>query len=473
MTDLSNYIGNNGLLIQRLLFFLFDSINNAFSKYTKEKSYSNYIIFKNNIIYFMLICLNLKNNKKFGYFLIKEKIEYLNSLITDIQKLDEKDNIKKRMFNDILYNLFSKEYINLGLIDENEKIKIKSKKILINFYKTQKKLEKNIEIEDKKYRKIIELLFNFDSDNFLNFDIKSFKTLDIDENFYHQLETVKSILLIVFSKEKYKYLNNEKENEIFYEFDFLNKVIIKNFKDTKQLNGDKYKTLFRKENITNDIIKDLFFIFGNKLIIECLVKPLDKVLNITGINNEFEIITKKGKSLNMERDITKDEFDLLFDKILEKLTENIPQILKIFLKMIYDNVLEIFTIEKDNYIPLGVALIFNYIASPRIQKIFFNQPHKYVFIKSMNKLLCNTCFNIEFSEKDPLKIFNKEINVYHEKLNKFFEKNILNVDVNDIENKKFLKNIFSKLNVEIPSFLFNLECDYLQMLVMLEDNKKE
>ena len=47
MTDLSNNIGNNGLLIQRLLFGLFDSINNAFSKYTKEKSYSNYIIFKN------------------------------------------------------------------------------------------------------------------------------------------------------------------------------------------------------------------------------------------------------------------------------------------------------------------------------------------------------------------------------------------------------------------------------------------
>ena len=425
----------------------------------------------------MIICLNLKNNEKFNYYLIKEKIDYLTSLISNIKKLDEKDKKSKESFYDILYNLFSNEYIHLNLIlllddnEENQKNNNRSENIIINFYNSRKDKQKDNENQEKKNRKIVAFLFNLDSEKFLNF--KKENLTDIDERFLYQLEIVKSILLILFSKEKYKYLNQQKEEEIFYEYDFLNKVISKNVKETKEVNGDRYKDLFRRENITNDIIKYLFFIFGNQLLIECLVKPLNIILNITGINNEFEIISEKGKSLNMERDISKDEFNILFDKILEKLTENIPQILKIILKMIYQSVLENFTIDKNNYIPIGVVLIFNYIASPRIQKIFSIHPNKYVFIKSMNKLLCNTCFNIQFSEKDPLNIFNKDISIYHEKLNNFFENNIINIDLNDVENKKCFKEVFNNLNVEYPSFLFNFDCDFLEAVSIIDESKSE
>ena len=449
----------------------------AFNNYIKEKTYYNLVLFQNNIIYFMIICLNLKNNEKFNYYLIREKIDYLTSLISNIKKLDEKDKKSKESFYDILYNLFSNEYIHLNLIlllddnEENQKNNNRSENIIINFYNSRKDKQKDNENQEKKNRKIVAFLFNLDSEKFLNF--KKENLTDIDERFLYQLEIVKSILLILFSKEKYKYLNQQKEEEIFYEYDFLNKVISKNVKETKEVNGDRYKDLFRRENITNDIIKYLFFIFGNQLLIECLVKPLNIILNITGINNEFEIISEKGKSLNMERDISKDEFNILFDKILEKLTENIPQILKIILKMIYQSVLENFTIDKNNYIPIGVVLIFNYIASPRIQKIFSIHPNKYVFIKSMNKLLCNTCFNIQFSEKDPLNIFNKDISIYHEKLNNFFENNIINIDLNDVENKKCFKEVFNNLNVEYPSFLFNFDCDFLEAVSIIDESKSE
>ena len=209
------------------------------------------------------------------------------------------------------------------------------------------------------------------------------------------------------------------------------------------------------------------------MLVECLVKPLNIILNITGINNEFEIINEKGKSLNMERDITKNEFNILFDKILEILNENIPYFFKIFLKMIYDNVLQNFTIEKDNYIPLGVVLIFNYIASPRIQKIFSIHPHKYTFIKSMNRLLCNTCFNIEFGAKDPLSIFNEDIKIYNNKLNQFFQNNVINIDVNDVQNKKYLKNLFSNMDIDYPSFLFKLNCDYLEKKLNVDNNNNK
>ena len=448
----------------------------------KDKSNANFILLNNNIIYFMIISLNLRNNEKLNYYLIKEKIEYLTCLISSIENLDEKDNKIKKHFIDILFNLFSIEYIhldlNLLLADKNESTPNDNSNtnnnlpynIIKRFYENNNNKEQNNNSEeiDKKCKKIVEFLFDLDSENFLNFKSDS-SIIDLDEKFYHQLDIVRSILLILFSKEKYKYL--EDKEDTYYEYDFLNKVIRKNILGTKNASGDKYKSLFRKDNLTNDFIKYLFFIFGNQTIIECLVKPLDIILSITGINNEFEIINEKGVSLNMERDITKDEYNILFNKILEKLAENIPLFFKILLKMLYDNILQTFTIEEDNFIPLGIVLIFNYIASPRIQKIYSIHPHKYIFIKSMNRLLCNTCFNIEFGQEDALNIFNEDIKIYNEKLNSFFKNNVMNINMNDIENKIYLKNLFKDMSIELPTFLFNLNCDFLENLINV--NNKE
>ena len=107
-------------------------------------------------------------------------------------------------------------------------------------------------------------MFDLYLENFLNFKSDS-SIIDLDEKFYHQLDIVRSILLILFSKEKYKYL--EDKEDTYYEYDFLNKVIRKNILGTKNASGDKYKSLFRKDNLTNDFIKYLFFIFVNKTII--------------------------------------------------------------------------------------------------------------------------------------------------------------------------------------------------------------
>lgn len=422
----------------------------------------------------MIMILNLGNNEKINYYLTKEKIEYLTSFLSDIENLDDKvNNNYKECLQDILFNLFSTEYIHLDLNllvnEELSKNNNNSFDEIIKFFNSKKDRQSNKEIQGKKEKKIVELLFDLENNNFLNFN--SEKLFDFDENFYHNLEIVENITLILFSKEKYKYLNNNEK--VYYEYNFLNKVILVNILKSKEINGDKYKDLFRKDSLSNDIIKYLFFIFGNQLIIECLVKPIDIILNITGINNEFEIINKKGKSLNMERDITKEEYNILFDKILEKMSEHIPYFFKILLKMIYNNVKQNFTIEKDNFIPIGVVLIFNFIASPRIQKIFSIHPNKYTFIKSMNRLLCNTCFNLEFGQNDDLKIFNNDIKIYHEKLNKFFKSNIMNIEPEDIENKKYLKNLFNHMNVEYPSFLFNLSCNFLENITNVNNNQNE
>ena len=485
MNELLIKLGNEDLL-QRFLYLLFNSMEKVINLYQKEKNNNNFTLVKNHIIYFMLLTFNLKKNYKYNDHLVGDKIFYLASLIKSINSLGDSDETK--LLLDILFNLFSEEYVHLdfSLIisqansnneNENESENNNNQNnnnendnnmnkeyidIIAKFYlsKSERKIFGKKEIFEKLYKKL------------LNFDL-SYKTMkskiELEDKIFYQLNIVQSILLITFSKEKYinKYLPENDEN--YYEYEILKNIVERNMIEVKEKSGDKYKNLFRKEDLTDDIIKFIFFIFGNEMFIESLVKPLQKMLKITGIDNDFEIINDKGKSLNMERDIYINEFDILFKEMIKKMTENMPLLLKILLKIIYENAKRYFTIEDDNYIPLNVALIFNYIASPRIQRIYEIHPHKYTFIKSLNRLLCNTCFGIEFGEKDQLSIFNQSINGYNSILNDFMKNNIINVDLNDVNNKKYLKELFQELNIDIPEFLYFLDCDFLVGIIDLDN----
>ena len=449
-------------IIQKFLFLLYNLVDDALDNYIKEEN--NFLIFKNNLIFFMTILINMKNNEKFCSFFGKEKIEYLNMFLQKVQKL--KNNKIKIYVNNILFNLFSPDYIHLGLnsklSNENKKneineIKSKEYKIINKFYQTHIKNQIKEEINKEKYIEIIEKLFNFDSNNFLNYKLKD--DIDYSYLFIEQIELIKNIILILFSKEKYLYLKNV---NIFYEYEFLDKVIKKNIKETKSIHGNKYRNLFRRDTLSNNIIKYIFFLFGNNMIIESIIKPLNIIFNIIGLNKDFEIITFKGNSLNIERNITKDEFNILFEKIIEKLNKNIPMILRIFLKMLYVNIINEFpNLEKNDYTPLSSLFFFSYLSNPRVQQIFEIFPEKYLFIKSVYRLIYNSSFNIKFKEEDNLYIFNEDIEKYYKKINTFYENNIINVDINDENNKKYLKNLFEEIGVKYPEFLFYLACDYI------------
>ena len=461
-------------MIQRFLFLLYNIVDDSLDNYLKEENY--FFIFKNNLIFFMLILMNLKNNKRFCFFFGEKKLEYLNLLLPKIQKI--KNNKVKIFANNILFKLFSFEYIHLGLnsilFNENEKNKnneiiiekhdkkindnkFKDYKILNNFYQLYNKNQIKEEINKEKYIEIVESLFNFDSINFLNY--KQNRDVDFPYLFMEQIELVKNIILIIFSKEKYLYL---KKGNIFYEYEFLDKLIKKNITETKEMHGDKYRNLFRRDTISNNIIKYIFFLFGNNMIIESLIKPLNTILNIIGLNKEFEVITFQGKSLKEERIIAKDEFNILLDKIIEKLKINMPLILRIFLKILYENVIKEYpNLEKNDYTPLSSLFFFSYLSNPRIQQIFEIFPEKNLFIKSVYRLIYNASFNIKFKENDNLNIFNEEIEKYHIKIKEFYVNNIINVDIYNENNKKYLKNFFEEIGVEFPGFLFYLSCDYI------------
>ena len=462
INEIQKILEDDDILIQRFSFLLFILLDNSIDNYTKNQN--NFLILKNNIKFFMIILLNLKNNKKFNNFFTKEKIDYPLMNITKIQKI--KDSKYKQILNNILFNIFSPEYNHLGsnllsIINTDEKNlkgnnKIKQIKLLNEFYNSQKDFEsidkKNKINQKEKYEKIIDSLFNFESKNFLNF--KKDKEIDYSLHFFHQIELVENIIFIVFSKEKYNFM---KDNNAYYEYEFLDRLIKKNISETKEIHENKHRNLFRRDTISNDIIKYFFFIFGNSMIIKSIFKPLNTILKIVGLNNISENDELIG---NKERNITKDEFKILFEKIMQKLNENIPTILKIFLKIIYDNIINFYpNLEKDDYTPISSLFFFSYISNPRIQKMFNIYPDKFLFIKSVYRLIYNASFNIKFKEDDNLYIFNDDIEIYYNIINEFYKNNIINIDMNSEENKKYLKNLFHEIGFIYPEFLFYLSCD--------------
>ena len=70
----------------------------------------------------------------------------------------------------------------------------------------------------------------------------------------------------MFSREKYIYLNDNDKND--YEISFLRNIINNCCLLTKENFGDNYTCLFRKDEIHDDIIKYIFFMFGNKALVK-------------------------------------------------------------------------------------------------------------------------------------------------------------------------------------------------------------
>ena len=70
-----------------------------------------------------------------------------------------------------------------------------------------------------------------------------------------------------------------------------------------------------------------------------------------------------------------------------------------------------------------------------------------------------------------MNIFNDDIEKYYKKIVEFYENNIMNVDTNNEDNKKYLKNLFEEIGIEYPEFLFYLSCDYINGLNKNDENK--
>jgi hypothetical protein len=400
----------------------------------------------------MILFLNVSDTGIFIKTIFEEGINFFQSLIKLIEKLDLKD--KNSLFG-ILNNLFLDDY-KLLYFKKNTSEKDDSLEMLFinnQIYFSNIYFESEEGFGDKEYRNMFNKLsrFEFSYDNF-------FKDKNIDnikDKSYYKLRIAQSIIRVVFSKEKYLYIDESSKTSKYFEYYFIKNLIDKDLEITQKKYGNDISIIFRKEDIFDDIIKYIFYIFGNTMMIESFVKPVEKMLKKIGLDEEsIENNILVALDLPLVRDINKEEFEILIKEISESLNETMPLIIKIILKFLYNSLIKYYKIDKNNFNPLYTALFFNYIISPKTQEIFEINPMKILLVRSLNRLVKNTCFKYKINEADNLSKFNALIEKYNINMKNLIINNVIQLDENEESNKKYMKQLFSEINLVYPKFLF-------------------
>ena len=434
------------------LSILYNCIHDKIELYLKDRNRINFTAITNYIIFFMILFLNVSDTGIFIKTIFEEGTNFFKSLIKLIEKLDLKD--KNSLFG-ILNNLFLDDY-KLLYFKKNTSEKDDSLEMLFinnQIYFSNIYFESEEGFGDKEYRNMFNKLsrFEFSYDNY-------FKDKNIDnikDKSYYKLIIAQSIIRVVFSKEKYLYIDESSKTSKYFEYYFIKNLIDKDLEITQKKYGNDISIIFRKEDIFDDIIKYIFYIFGNMMMIESFVKPVEKMLKKIGLDEEsIENNILVALDLPLVRDINKEEFEILIKEISESLNETMPLIIKIILKFLYNSLIKYYKIDKNNFNPLYTALFFNYIISPKTQEIFEINPMKILLVRSLNKLVKNTCFKYKINEADNLSKFNDLIEKYNINMKNLIINNVIQLDENEESNKKYMKQLFSEINLVYPKFLF-------------------
>lgn len=425
---------------EKLLEYLLDAVKEKIKEYAEDPNFNRLMLIQNYIIFFMVLVLNLKSYTNLIKLIFRGKLLFFSELRDNINNMRTR---KRNKLLSILSNIFLEEY--KGVFFNNNDKELEDLFIEQQTDFSELCSETVTFYDDSTYKKMFQTLLRFDI-SYNNFFSNNDKISD-DEKPSYKLCVAQSLIRVAFSKEKKKFY---KEKGNYYEYDLLKRIIDKDMEETREKFGDEYKTLFRKEDLCDDVIKYMFFIFGNSMLIDCFVMPLKKMLKNLGITDE---LIEAKDPLPMKRDIKKEEFNTLMELIIETLSTKIPDVLKILLKLLYESVNQHFTIDKNNYSPLYTSLIFNFLISPRIQMLYSINPLNCVFVRSLNRILRNTCFNAKFAEGDSLYEFNESIEINYKKLQKLINEKIISIVIND-EIKNSLKDLFTEKYLIYPKFLF-------------------
>ena len=428
------------------------SIQNKVELFNKNPTQHNFFLIKNYIIFFMIITINLKRYPSFIKYIFKGKCNFFHNLVELIQQIP-KIKHRQEIFS-ILNYLFLEEYKGLYFRNDHPDKDLEQIFIEQQIFFSSMCLDIT-SYDEATYKKIIDVLFHFNLsyDNFF----KYYKNIKDEDKPEYKLKIAQSIIRVAFSKEKSNYTN-----EKYFEYFFIKRVIDKDMEETCKKFGDEYRTLFRKEDLCDDVLKYMFFIFGNSMMIESFVKPVKKMLKSIGINEDTARPNEKYiPGVKQGRDITVGEYNILLDEINKGLMDNIPHVIRILLKLLYNSIRKVFTIEEDNYGPLYTALIFNFIISPRVQMLYSINPLKVGFLRSLNRLIRNTCFNYKFDSNDVLAKFNDSIEINNKKLQDFIKQKIISINESDDDVKNSLNDLFTEKYIIYPKFLFYVDSTLL------------
>ena len=392
----------------------------------------------------MTITINLKNYPYFIKTIFMGTKKFYINLISSIETIEE--NKQKEELLSILNYLFLAEYKDLYFRKNEIERDQKLENIFIGKHIFFSSMNLSIRgYDNKTYSKMIEILSKFDL-NYNNF-CQINKNIQFEDLNEYKLLIAQSIIRVAFSKEKANYTK-----EKYYEYNFIQRVIEKDVEETFIKYNNNFKALLRKEDLCDDVIKYMFYIFGNSMLIESFIKPVKKLLKNAGLDENCQ---KISESDNKKR-ISFEEFCIFFDEMIKNLTETTPHVLRILLKIFYKTIIKYFSTKEDDYNALYTALFFNFIINPKIQSFYSILPHKSDYIKFLNKLIWRTIYNSKYKEGEDarLKLFDDIIEINNKKIKNFIEQNILSIDENDEEVKKSLNDLFTEKYLIYPKFLF-------------------
>ena len=210
-------------------------------------------------------------------------------------------------------------------------------------------------------------------------------------------------------------------------FDFISfyiNIINKHIEIIRKEYNNEITSLFRKDDVTNDLIKNLIFIF----------------CNFSFIKSFYTILPNEYLSIN-EIIFDLDAFEKFLNNFITKLTQSLPFIIKVLLCIIKQCIKEINSGE-ENYNVIYTVLIFNFFISPTILEIYGISIVKFRSLRQLTRILRNICFRKEFDNFDKLNYFNKKIKEFNSFINEKFKKYVFD----EIDIEKDRDNINKKIN---------------------------
>ena len=355
------------------------------------------------VLFLYIIIYNLKSPEKVILFFKLNNsaiLKLLKGMLNVFKDDDAKINRNYLKLSHFIMNLCFDDIKNKVLSSKNEE--------LIEFYQTEIYFEL-INIFPTSHKRI-------ENKEKYNIFIKNIIQLNWD-NYIYNLKGEKSE---IFCRNLIPILISEKGFDFI---DFFNFVVKKHIEIIRKEYNNELTSLFRADDFTNDLIKNLIIIFGNDSFIHSFYFTLPKEYLS---NNEiiFEL----------------NSFENFLHKFLEKLNETLPFIIRILLKIVYNQVQNLNKTE-DNYNVLYTVLIFNFFISPSILELFNISMVKFKSLRQLTRILRNIFFGKEFDNNDKLSYFNQKVQIFHKYINEQF-KNLLE----GIEIEKDKEDINKKIN---------------------------
>ena len=393
----------------------------------KKGIYKNFLTI---ILFLYIIIYNLKEPEKVTLFLkinSSSTLKLLKRILKVFRDVDEKIDMHYIELSHFMLNFcFDDIKKKIYSYQNEELIQVYQDEVYSEFLQVYPASNERFHDEDKKYAKFLNNILELKLDNYIQ-NLKGEKSEIFCRN----------VIPILLSYNDFDFIS-------FYTY-----IVNKHIEIIRKDYDNELTSLFRADDFTNDLIKNLIIIFGNDSFI-----------------NSFYFALPKEYLSNKEIEFDLDSFENFLHNFLEKLIKTLPFIIRVLLKIIHNCVQDL-TKTENNYNVIYTVLIFNFFISPITLDLYNISMVEYKSLRQLTRILRNIYFGKEFDVKDKLSYFNKKVKLFHnyinEKFNILFDGIDIEKDKNDI-NKKLnnilinTKDIKDKQitthNIFLPSFCY-------------------